>query len=542
MLPYHTEAKGSDSSRFVQGVVETPASPEWPLQPALNRSRQMAVTAPSLATRFRCRFWGSVLFIFLAGNGFALAQPNLVPSVQGTGEPRTAAPGGAADNPFRDIGDPAAPAKLPSFEEAEEADIGGLPKGFVPRGETAPEFLIKEEWVYEPFGGNLTEYRRALSRWSDMKIKGVVQGEADVKAIQEIVRFRLSQFTLKEAREFREPGQKGLKPVHLLREDLIREVAQAYNNTREGPRQFHDKLLETLVQETPKLFQYHFVARINGLILLTELNQREGDMYKGIPPLPYIPAHAPLLKVLTDSKQLDALRVWAVVGLVRIAEMPEVELNGQIRYQIVAALVSELQRSAGRHYWYQFRLTEGLGLVNAFRDRDNRATISQALLQVLVDPQRPKLVRAEAAQSLGRVRLDEKVNVSLMTVEILRFAGQVGQEAETKSGQRQLLGMKLYMAFKPINAEERQRGYGLLHADKPLTSASRAKVQSGYNVLLPLIQAMLKDQPARFPAAVEKINAWVRSNQQKDSRISPEMTPIAVQEAASATGNKRVEG
>ena len=449
---------------------------------------------------------------------------------------------GDAEPPVGDKGDAA---------ELDPNDV--VPKGFRPRGEIAPAFNIKEEWIYQPFDGNKKAISEAKYLWAEMKLKGDVPTAKHHQVIEELVRYRLSLMTLKDARDFKATpaaAKVGVQPAFKIREGLVLDVTQAFNNARQGQSIFHRALLEAIVKEVPKLYKYHFITRLNAAILLSELNIREREP-NGTPEVPYYPANAALLKLLEPPKpgakpedlQPEAVKVWAVNGLVRIAEMADTgELNAQVRHSIVETLIRELEGSGSSHYWYQMRLAEGLGRVNYLRDRAQRATIPQALLKVLVDEKRHPLVRAEAAQALGRIQYDSKVNASLIAADIAKFAVEVGNNALKKPPTPEwgpnikLLAVKLYMAFKPINKDERPRGFGLLNTNKTsatggVTPAENPVVKQAYAQVLPLVTALIKDNLAAVPGIVTRIEAWLKANPPKDQRVSPEMPPLARHQA-----------
>jgi hypothetical protein len=218
-----------------------------------------------------------------------------------------------------------------------------------------------------------------------------------------------------------------------------------------------------------------------------------------------------------------------VKGLVRIAEIPNAtaELGDNIRFPIVEALINAFENSLESHSWYQMRLAEGLGRVEAFRDRLGRATIAQALLKAVVDPKRPMIVRVEAARALGRTALDNRTNATLIATKIAQLASEVADEAlkENPPPETKLLALNLYMAFKPVNQQEQTREYGLL-MKKNVLAVHQTAVQDAYKQVVPVLSAILNDRYNQLPGLNEKLKGWINSNPPKNPRISAEMDPI----------------
>lgn len=492
-----------------------------------------------------------IVAVVIFGGGIPVAtyaQPGGVPAV-GDGKAPAAPPAAGIE------AQPEPAPVAPDAGEAAEVDPGenkpNLPQNFVPRGEPNAAFAIKDEWVYEPFGGNKRELANAFTKFSLLKVQsGTLPTQADRKVVEEIVRYKLAKFTLKESRDFPEPGtpqRKDVKPVHVWRNELLTDLVHANNAAigNNGSRQLQDAILEQIVADAPKLFKYHFVARLNAVILLADLNRREaGD---GRPAVPYIPAYKPLLDVLAPDKPgtkpadrtPDALRVWAVKGLVRIAEIPTAtaELGDNIRFPIVEALIDAFDKSLDSHSWYQMRLAEGLGRVEAFRDRQGRAVIAQALLKAVVDPKRPMVVRVEAARALGRTALDNRTNATLIATKIAQLASEVADDAlkANPPPETKLLAMGLYMAFKPVSQPEQIREYGLL-MKKNVLAPHQTAIQDAYKQVVPVLSAILNDRLNQLPELNEKLKAWINTNPPKNPRISAEMDPIAGPHAQRAPG------
>lgn len=404
---------------------------------------------------------------------------------------------------------PKAAAKAAADDPKPVVDPLALPPGFVAPREVREEFTTDKELKFYPFS-NAKDQSAHLLKYNGLKITGDLK-EADKKLVDEMIHWKLAQMTLKENREV----------VHTLRQRLVLDLVQSAQAKKP---EMHVFMLEKVVQHAPELFDYHFVARLNAAILLAELNEQEEDLKTQRPPVPYKAVAPPLLKLLSDKKQLEAVRMWAVKGLVRVASIKEIK--GEIKLPIVSALVDELNRSSAAHPWYQMRLAEGVGQLNALYDRNKQPVVSMALESVLMDEKRPRLARCEAAQALGRVPLDKQINVTKIAVEIVRLAQQmtVDYQKQPKLAEWNICFLKLYLAFRPLNESEKSQGFGLLtQVQKGSLSAHKKSVQEAYEQVLPLVQNIIKNSEAGIPAALAKITEWLK-NQPKTIGEGPAAT------------------
>src|SRR5262249_1755297 len=140
--------------------------------------------------------------------------------------------------------------------------------------------------------------------------------DADKKLVADVIRYKLSELTLKDNRE----------KAHSLRVKLLSDIQNSPTN-KNGPRDVRKFMLKTIAEEAPKLFKYHAVARINGAILLAELSEPAYNEAEAEPPRkpaePCLRAADPLIALVNDKAQLTAARIWGVNGLVRIASITD---------------------------------------------------------------------------------------------------------------------------------------------------------------------------------------------------------------------------
>jgi hypothetical protein len=424
-------------------------------------------------------------------------------------------PGGRGMGP----GKKAAPKKETTSEEIDNVK---LPKGYTVPQEPPEAFTTTDEWIFDPFKGEKpgeTKVRRSmLAQYQSILQAGDFSKETDKQLVSDILRWKLSVLTRKEDRE------KATKN----RQEIYRDLS-FFPSNKTSPRIVRKVMLKQVAEEAPKLFQYHFIARLNAAILLADLADiNETDQEGKVAAVPCTKGAAPLLELVKDSKQLTAVRVWGVNGLVRLAVLPE--LTTLLRNQLVETLVDQMKGSAKEHDWYQFRLAEGLGRLTVIQNSEKHAVVPQALALVLVDTSRPWLVRAEAAQSLGRLPYESAppIDLGLLAYETARLAQQMTEayNKEPKLAIWRLGFMKVYGAFKPLDDGDPnvKRGF-LMQIEKPALASHKRTVQEAFDVVLPLV-AKVVVEPAGIDAALVNLRKWLDQNVPKSFKLYQDQDPI----------------
>lgn len=409
----------------------------------------------------------------------------------------------------------------------ETLDPNELPSGYVVPPEPPDPLTMTDQWEEDPFGTE--KQSTAIARYNAIRIAGEFGNDPQKKKlVADVVRWKLSQFTLKD-RDIRDK-------VPTLRNNLLRDIATT-PSLRTGPREVRMFMLKTIVEEAPKLFKYHIVARINGAILLAELsdpayNEFDGDLRK--PSVPFVGATQPLLDLVKDTKQLTAPRIWGINGLVRLAVLPEIK--PQLRDEIVSTLVSLMDGSKAEHDWYQWRLAEGLGKLTVIQNQAKRPVVAQSLAQVLVDHNRPWLVRAEAAQSLGRLPLTPDIDAGLiayLTASLVQQMTEAYNKAP-KAAVWKLCFIKAYGAFKPVD-EEQKRGL-LMQVDKGALTTYKTTVTEAFNKVLPLVSKVVGDpeKGGGIAEPLKELKKWIDANPPKNLKVGPEEEPIVIKKQTSA--------
>ncbi|MCS7306356.1 MAG: hypothetical protein NZ602_14765 [Thermoguttaceae bacterium] len=220
--------------------------------------------------------------------------------------------------------------------------------------------------------------------------------------------------------------------VRKYREELLRELGQA-----EG--QAHDQVVQMVMNLLIKMAEgnHHPAARVNAVLALGELNQVEPKPNK--PPEPLHAAQPILLQMVQNPQTPDVLRVAALVGLRRHAELAAVA--DQSKGQWVTVLVNILQerspsgRAAVGHAWLRQLAIEVLELLKTPGPNGQAAL---ALMNVLNDTNASINLRVSAARALGNLDYSQGFPGDLD--QLLRDMGQLALDvlnAELESYQKE---------------------------------------------------------------------------------------------------------
>ncbi len=286
----------------------------------------------------------------------------------------------------------------------------------------------------------------------------------------------------------------------------------------------------------------NFHVRLNVAYLLGELISKKGDASKGIPDRRYTPAAATLCDVVDDPRQLDAIKVIAVRGLVRLMRNGLPEPDYDLRLRVAECFVNQLRRPYQRslvrqrieshlqHVWYQEVLVEGLADVGILVDKQSRPFVETTLASVLADPQRHFLARTAAAKALGRAPLGSGFDDGLRGYQLAELAGQmaVAYNKMPTAGYWPRCYQQLYFAFKAINKDD------VTVAGKPaglLGQVSTARLQDTYRQIVPLVAHVIvqpvvaadgKERYLPIPSqALEPLADWLGKNRPANYKPVP---------------------
>lgn len=185
--------------------------------------------------------------------------------------------------------------------------------------------------------------------------------------------------------------------VRKYRDELLSELRQA-----EGKA--HDQTVEIVMELLTKMAEGNHapVARVNAMLAVGELNQVEPKPGRAPEPLPA--AQSVLLRALQNPNTPDAIRVAALVGWIRHAELGVVPDPMKLQVAgILAALAQDRtpsSRSASGHAWLRSLAIDAL---SALKTPGHNGQVVLALIEVLADETAPLGVRTAAARALGNL-------------------------------------------------------------------------------------------------------------------------------------------
>lgn len=322
--------------------------------------------------------------------------------------------------------------------------------------------------------------------------------------------------------------------LYILRDETLRDIANcglSQTNVNEY-RTFRNNLCSAMVAACDRLMDNNFYVRLNAVILMAKLNETEEHNRLKTPEKPFQGAAEALLRVATDPKQLDAVKIPAVLGLQRIL-LGNRPRDNDLKNRIARGLIHELERPE-TFFWYQIRLGQTLAALDLSQVNEPNATakplIVHTLMTVMADEKRDPRVRAEMAWSLGRVPIDQSVNMQLVAFELTNLAQQFANGYNKQRPGEYYWPecfWKLYLAFQPGNDEDKRR------YDKPglLSRFPQGPIKDAYGVVLPVLKHVLEQDPKQKAAPVPKevlqgTSAWLEQHKPANYRVFPDGEPL----------------
>ena len=165
---------------------------------------------------------------------------------------------------------------------------------------------------------------------------------------------------------------------------------------------------------------YHPAARVNAMLIISELNLEEvGQGSTPTPPKPYLEAFPVMVDVLADAQQTDAVKVAAMLGIVRHLQwdsrqrMPQNEAGKKLEAadrdranNLALAMLNQKQPPAGRtvdgHAWMQRR---AIDILTALGTIGTNVNATQAIDAMVADESALLSLRCSAAEALGQLNL-----------------------------------------------------------------------------------------------------------------------------------------
>ncbi len=188
-----------------------------------------------------------------------------------------------------------------------------------------------------------TEPKAAKSKIPPILRNGKIATAEEEKHFTDFFRYRIAEMTWKES----------ITSLPTKRKDLKNYLGQAGKGAAPD---LHVRLNKWILDECQKVAKderYPRAVRLNCVLMIGELDQREARV--GVTAIPLTEAEPVLFGIFKDEAQHDALRIEALLGLMRHAEA---NLTGDQRSELVGAMTKLLKtqepakgKSAAGHQW-----------------------------------------------------------------------------------------------------------------------------------------------------------------------------------------------
>jgi hypothetical protein len=189
----------------------------------------------------------------------------------------------------------------------------------------------------------------------------------------------------------------------------------------------HDELIALALpffERLAKDARRYPVSRINAMLAIGELNAVEAGT-GGANPEPWPDALPILVREYNNASQLDAVRVAALLGILRHAqlEIDDPQARSQINSDMLklAQTKEDPRRSAEGQVMVRARAMEVLG---ALKDPGPQNAVAKALAAIVADQSDNLIARRAAAQALGRLDLSgaQGLDGAQMSVALAQLA------------------------------------------------------------------------------------------------------------------------
>ena len=276
------------------------------------------------------------------------------------------------------------------------------PATTAPAAETAvaaPVDFANKQWTEirdytEPVRAEVTRNTTMFSRVAKEARFGSPDEE---NTARNYFRFRAAEFTWPEK----------VKELPKKRRDIALDLRKAYG-AHADDRTIHMWLNNEIFNNFKAIASgeaYHPAARYNAMLVIGELNQIEPDI-GGRGAVPWSKTLEFLIPTINDEKQLDAVRVAAIDGLVRHAEL---STGADVRRQLATLFtnIAKTKKPSGAMQpatlaWLRRRSVVGLAAMAVRGAAEaNKPDCVSAVRDVLEDESLSVLARSDAALALG---------------------------------------------------------------------------------------------------------------------------------------------
>lgn len=400
-------------------------------------------------------------------------------------------------------GKTAAPAVKKKAVEIPAEEIKIDSETITPPGYTPPpeKLSIYELDIEQPIATKEERDRLAKDASKFSKTKNDCDtSPAGQKIVENTVRYRLSELTLKEK----------IEELPTLRRRFVDQLQIPVGKRPEESRPMMALIGQTIVKQVPELLKNQYIVRIQAVELLGEID--------------YAPGYELLLKVIQakDIKEDEAegqpegVKIAATKSLVRLLRFSGMPVKDR---QIVGLAIAKQLEDANAFKWLQLLYIESLRYcdINGVDSlNDDKPFVVDALLSVIKDEQRPWRVRTRACYAIGRVALPKKVKTENVVTTVTECALQVSNAAAARPSDPEWKNCiwDIYLAFhkggtakdKDEDAERKFAG-GLLERIKPVS-------QKAYEMVVPIVNDIMSGK-APDAGNLRNLSEFVRGRQSR---------------------------
>lgn len=414
---------------------------------------------------------------------------------------------------------PADPKGAAAAAAAADAEEDSLPAGLLQSRDIPPEMEITKELYTD---GDETEFVKKYKAASEAALKSSNLTDDEKKALDALAKYWVFRLTMKKYRDEEAPPKKEDKPAPGAKpatpKERLPDIRRGFlNNVRTYAKTqvAREHLLKAVTDRCAELLDNHFAVRLNAVWLLGQLQADNGTPAKSIDPAAFAGAYQVLLNVLKDDKQHIAVKIAAVRGLERICQKGLPEFTDKRRGEIALTVVAELKKKE-THWWYQMSLAKCLAFAGVTYDpaAKQNPVVLQALAEVLVDKKRHWEARTSAAWAIGRLPLDNNLNMAPVVYEIVNLGQQmaVAYNANPKRDSWPNYYFTLYLTFRPERGTDKilavKRKPGLLDV-----YPNNREVKEAYEQIVIMSAHVVNNSGKPFDAAQMKdFTGWLQRN------------------------------
>lgn len=294
------------------------------------------------------------------------------------------------------------------------------------------------------------------------------------------------------------------------------------------------------------------VVNTNLVILLSRLFSQPGNIQKATPPVPLVATMVPLQAVLNSETltlppKIRAARALGVIGLNAQAGVAGGDLAIKNRDAIVVDLVKALKSKAAQGdsvgaCWYRESLVDAIGSCDLPMTLAGGSDPIDALMGRLVDRKEELRVRGAAARAISQCTLNNTFNIPLIVHEIGIFHLQLAEAYNATPPTARTGAFKWavwfgYSSFKPQDAAQAAKGWGLLAWGTKGHTAHKDPINAAFAVCLPIVKELINSPnlPAAVTAgSIDGLKTWLKKNAPTNRKVSPKSADIPTPDSRAA--------